>query len=176
MNHSSRSWGTPLLVVLFLLGACAPYAVPPPAGPTLTAASCRGKGKGNPDYYAPMVCVDNTSELLLSVNREPVHAIRKDSNGVPIRVTWQTVRAKPAYPQDMVITVADGCLAAQPTCNNQGLCYADTKVDAAAGTTCKYTITFTERGWKLDPVVVIDDCCPPPPPPPDDEGTPQQKP
>ena len=110
-----------------------------------------GKGAGNPDRNAPIVCVDDTSDAL-SVQPDPItaHSVGQ-SDRQPVMIHWWARSGGTA----LNIEIQPGCVT-EVTCRGAH-CSART-LPVTVRTRCKYDV-WTDKHPRLDPDIVVDPCC-----------------
>lgn len=149
-----------LLAVMFLSLTCA-MAPPPdpnttePAPPSLSGNPCLG-GSGVKDPDRPIVCVDDSAEIL-SVSPDPIwiHDRMSTNRSTPATIQWFTksgngelrVRFKDERCVRRVVCTGTRCNAV-----------AARKMDKGEEVRCKYDVQLTGHP-DLDPETVLVGCC-----------------
>ena len=137
-----------VLGVLLLVCSCA-------SPPTVSGGGnpCADK-TGSVDRNAPVVCVDDTGQVL-SVAPDPirVHDVGA-ADKLPVVIHWRTVSGA----NDLHIEIEPGCVT-ELRCNGPGHCMARTLPrETKTEKRCKYDV-WTDKHPRLDPDVIIVPCC-----------------
>lgn len=146
-----------LLVAMFLLVTCAAQPDPETGPPGLTGpAGCRPEGKGRRNADAPVVCVDDSADVL-TVHPDPVrlHDVTRDNAG-PGTLQWFTRSGK----GKLEIRFRDEGCVKRVNCNG-GHCTAVAAKKMSRPLEeqrCKYDVILTGHPT-LDPETVLTGCC-----------------
>jgi hypothetical protein len=117
---------------------------------------CAGTFHGNPNGYAPLVCVGVTGSTATPLI-DPLHVYPHGKNGAAVKIVWASADPR----ADLHISMknpSQNCVKSV-RCPQKQACTATVVTNAAAGTQCEYELS-NGSGRPMDPIIIVDTCCP----------------